>query len=139
MSSANVTNQPAGDCKVPALFQKLNKLHITAKENFLCCRTCGAKEIHDHKRKRDVGYCFYHAQDTESAAETGQLYLRFSAYDADLVVQVGELIVDTARKLDLDVEWSGDPDIAILLKGLPKDYFAGLMAVEEWSEESLNE
>src|SRR5687768_11843167 len=65
-------------------FAELNQLGVLARENFTCCGSCAAAEIH-HERDGSQhwhGYLWYHQQDTESlvASPDGSVYLGYGAY-----------------------------------------------------------
>lgn len=64
-----------------------------------------------------VGYAFYHSQDTERAVDGGGIYVRFGAAedDREQKTQVGQLIVDAARRAGLRAEWNGDPNTCVLI------------------------
>ncbi|MEU1686491.1 hypothetical protein [Micromonospora sp. NPDC005707] len=65
-------------------FAELNELGVLARENFSCCGTCAAAEIHDERdgSRHWHGYLWYHEQDTESllASDDGEVYLGYGAY-----------------------------------------------------------
>ncbi|BCJ40103.1 hypothetical protein GCM10010168_29610 [Actinoplanes ianthinogenes] len=70
-------------------FDELNDLGVLAREDFTCCGTCAAAEIHDERddSRHWRGYLWYHQQDTESLAESdnGSVYVGYGAYPpADL-------------------------------------------------------
>jgi hypothetical protein len=103
------------DCdKLDKAFANLEQRGIVARQNFACCQNCGHAEIGDEIEKaqkvREVkGYTFYHMQDTESACETGTLYLAYgslSGKDEDCVA-VGHAIVEAIRAEGLAVDWNG--------------------------------
>ena len=64
-------------------FDMLDDKDIVARQNFTCCGTCGAAEINleieefEAYGRRARGYVFFHQQDTESAVESGNLYLSY--------------------------------------------------------------
>lgn len=65
-------------------FDELNQLGVLARENFTCCGTCAATEIHDERddSRHWHGYVWYHQQDTESlvSSSDGSVYLGYGAY-----------------------------------------------------------
>ncbi|MEH1164040.1 hypothetical protein V6V47_01485 [Micromonospora sp. CPCC 205539] len=67
-------------------FAELNEVGVVARENFSCCGSCAAAEIHDERddSRHWHGYLWYHQQDTESllASEDGEVYLGYGAYPA---------------------------------------------------------
>jgi hypothetical protein len=97
-------------------FGVLDRRGIVARQNFSCCQNCGhaeiGGEIEQAQKERSVkGYVFYHQQDTESAAETGALYLAYGALEKGrtALVEVGEHIVSILQAEGLQVEWDRDP------------------------------
>jgi hypothetical protein len=91
-------------------FRALEEAGIVARQDFSCCQNCGSGEIDEVARSypRPAGYVFYHAQDTESAAEGGGLYLGYGP--ARLGEQVAAKAVEALRAEGLDVDWSGSVD-----------------------------
>jgi hypothetical protein len=65
-------------------FVELNELGVVARENFACCGSCAAAEIHDERdgSRHWRGYVWYHQQDTEALAEsaTGSVYLGYGTW-----------------------------------------------------------
>jgi len=65
-------------------FTELTGLGVLARENFSCCGTCAAGEIHDERddSRHWRGYLWYHQQDTESLIEStdGSVYLGYGVY-----------------------------------------------------------
>jgi hypothetical protein len=65
-------------------FAELNGLGVVARENFACCGSCAAAEIHDERdeSRHWRGYVWYHQQDTEALAEsaTGSVYLGYGTW-----------------------------------------------------------
>ena len=60
--------------------------------------------------RRARGYVFFHQQDTESAVESGNLYLSYGASNntADAVfLQIGQEIFDTLKAVGLNAHWDG--------------------------------
>ncbi|MFC5924453.1 DUF6891 domain-containing protein [Micromonospora vulcania] len=124
-------------------FAELNELGVLARENFSCCGTCAAGEIHDERddSRHWLGYLWYHQQDTESllASDTGAVYLGYGAYppaDFDEVAygalseaeQQASYQVDLERLLDeiafpvlrrhgMRVEWNRKQSTRILVTG----------------------
>jgi hypothetical protein len=97
-------------------FDMLEDADIVARQNFTCCGTCGAAEISveiedfETLGRRARGYVFFHQQDTESAVETGELYLSYGAANntADAVfLQIGQEIAATLAAVGLKVHWDG--------------------------------
>ena len=97
-------------------FDMLEDRDIVARQNFTCCGTCGAAEISveiedfEFFGRKARGYVFFHQQDTESAIESGNLYLSYGASNntADAVfLQIGQEIFDTLKSVGLKVQWDG--------------------------------
>lgn len=65
-------------------FAELNDLGVLARENFTCCGTCAATEIHDEQddSRHWYGYLWFHQQDTQSliASEDGSVYLGYGVF-----------------------------------------------------------
>ncbi|WP_141561927.1 hypothetical protein [Micromonospora sp. WMMA1996] len=65
-------------------FAELNGIGVLARENFSCCGTCAAAEIHDERddSRHWRGYLWFHQQDTEAllASEDGGVYLGYGVY-----------------------------------------------------------
>ncbi|MEV8503651.1 hypothetical protein AB0368_02345 [Actinoplanes sp. NPDC051475] len=124
-------------------FAELNRLGVLARENFSCCGTCAAAEIHDERddSRQWRGYLWFHQQDTESlvASPDGSVYLGYGAYpppdfdrasfdalstdekrakyEADVERMLNELVFPVLRRNGMRVEWNGDQDTRILLTG----------------------
>lgn len=99
------------DCdRIDTAFQSLAARGIVAAANFTCCMSCGSAEIWEHAAPTDRGYVFFHQQDTERAAESGELLLAYGATsgtDADGVA-IGHEIVAALRAAGLTATWDGD-------------------------------
>ncbi len=63
-------------------FDDLNAAGIVARKDFTCCGTCGAAEIDDERddSRHWNGYVFFHQQDTESLADSGNVYLSYGVF-----------------------------------------------------------
>ncbi|WIM93582.1 hypothetical protein ACTOB_005565 [Actinoplanes oblitus] len=90
-------------------FIELNRLGVLARENFACCGTCAAAEIHDERddSRHWRGYLWYHQQDTESLAEseTGSVYLGYGAYPpADLDRETFDALPDAEKQARYQAE-----------------------------------
>eukprot|EP00887_Chlorella_sp_A99_P007586 scaffold28.g7586.t1 len=85
-----------------------------------------------------MGYCFYHYQDTDSAAYAGQLYLAFGTADdaPGAYAAVGQVVGESCRRAGLAVEWPGDPRMRVLVRLSAADQrFLMGMLEEEGGEE----
>lgn len=111
--------------KISQLFAALRKHDLIAKQNFACCMTCASTELGDmlDQDKTKKGAVFYHHQDAQRFARTGELYLGYiDALDNDQdgepeQKRIARLIIDEATKLGLKTEWSGDTSERVLVRG----------------------
>ncbi|MEH1014440.1 hypothetical protein V6U90_15165 [Micromonospora sp. CPCC 206060] len=104
---------PVTDCdRLDAAFAELNRAGIVARQDFTCCGSCGEAEIGAELSDADEGYVFFHAQDTERAAEGGALWLRYGTTEGP-ATPVGQRVADTLTRHGLPVDWNGDPGRAI--------------------------
>jgi hypothetical protein len=121
--------------RLNALFRRLRKDGLMARQNFSCCMSCGCFEIAtDYGDLRDQGqgealkgYVFYHKQDTDGLKRTGRLALRFGQlgcyrgekemkYKGPLTAeQVADLIVTACKDLKVKYEWNSDVNTVIAL------------------------
>lgn len=104
------------DCdRLDQAFDALEAGGVIARQNFTCCGTCGVAEIeYEIKQaaavgRHPVGYAFYHAQDTEAAAEGYGIYLNYGALESSeaAALAIGQSIVQTLRAHGLSPEWDG--------------------------------
>ena len=103
------------DCdKLDTAFANLEQQGIVARQNFACCQNCGHAEIgaeieNARKIRKIKGYTFYHMQDTESASETGTLWLAYGSLSGkeDDSLTVGHAIAKAIRAEGLTVNWDG--------------------------------
>src|SRR5688500_16889972 len=72
------------DCdRLDRAFGELEQRGIVARQNFSCCQNCGSTEIWGEvddaldAGKAARGHTYYHAQDSQAAAEGGGLYLAY--------------------------------------------------------------
>ncbi|MEV7229765.1 hypothetical protein AB0M79_22470 [Polymorphospora sp. NPDC051019] len=124
-------------------FAELNELGVLAREDFTCCGTCAAAEIHDERdeSRHWHGYLWFHRQDTEAliASSDGEVYLGYgayppkdfdqAAYDAlpqaeqqasyqvDLERMLDEIAFPVLRRHGMRVEWNRDQARRILVTG----------------------
>ncbi|MEV0216406.1 hypothetical protein [Micromonospora sp. NPDC050695] len=113
-------------------FAELTEVGVLARENFSCCGTCAAAEIHDERddSRHWLGYVWYHQQDTESllASEDGEVHLGYGVYppadfdesaynalseaeqqaryQADLEQVLDEIAFPVLRRHGMRVEWN---------------------------------
>lgn len=111
------------DCdKLDAAFDALDRRGVVARQHFTCCSTCGHSEIWDEvktsrKRRKVVGYAFYHMQDTQSAVDGGGIYVKYAAVDNDDAKKkrIGQQVVDALTAAGLKPRWDGDPNCAVFV------------------------
>jgi len=97
-------------------FKMMRKMGIVARQNFLCCQSCGCAAIDDivekkRKAKQPVplGYCFYHAQDADTLRYSGYVYLAFGAIDDNGdSTGVGNIIVMCLKQCGVRCKWDGN-------------------------------
>lgn len=78
-------------------------------------------EIIENESPEKIGYCFYHVQDMDSAAEGENLYLAYGSVDGDesSSKEVGDIIYETCMK-KFKTEWNGNTNTRIKIH-LPKN------------------
>ena len=135
--------QQAGFGDVPATrldraFEALRRAHVVAEQDFACCNTCGHAEIEGGQG--DLGYVFFHQQDTERLVESGSTYLSYGIfwpahiseeeykalnnsrrkelYDATTVKLMRTIVIPILQEHGIGVSWEGDVDTRILLTGV---------------------
>jgi hypothetical protein len=87
---------------IDTIFARIESTHgIAMRSNFLCCQSCGHDALDDEGR-----YGFYHSQDTDTAAQSGRLYVAFSTDDDD-DTSTGDAIATALREAGCEVEWDG--------------------------------
>ncbi|MFI7604483.1 DUF6891 domain-containing protein [Micromonospora sp. NPDC049366] len=94
---------------ITVAFAELTELGVLARENFSCCGTCAAAEIHDERddSRHWHGYLWYHQQDTESliASEDGEVYLGYGVYPP---VDFDEAAYDALSEADQQARYQAD-------------------------------
>lgn len=85
--------------KLTAAFKDLRKAGYFARQNFLCCQSCGWAAMTEEQSNKAV---FYHGQDNDDLKETGTCYLVWSGD--------GKEIVAILKKHGVKVEWEGSED-----------------------------
>lgn len=111
------------DCdRLDSAFEELNGSGILARHHWWCCGTCGAAAMPDEFEYLDgkwegrpiIGYCFYHVQDSEGAAEGYGLCLNYGTlekcrddaeYEAKSVAVARE-VVRVLEAHGLSVNWN---------------------------------
>ncbi len=146
--------QQAGFGEVPAgkldrAFEALRRAHVVAEPDFSCCNTCGHAEIEGDRD--DLGYVFFHQQDTERLAESGSTYLSYGIfwpahiseeeykalndsqreelYDATTITLMRSVVIPILQEHGIGVSWEGNVDTRILLTGV--EWYAPLPPAEE--------
>lgn len=124
-------------------FAELNQLGVLARENFTCCGTCAAAEIHGERdeSRHWRGYVWYHQQDTEAliSSSDGSVYLGYgtyppahfdeAAYEAlseaeqraryqtDVERMLDEIVFPVLRRHGMRIEWNRSLATRILVTG----------------------
>lgn len=94
-------------------FRVLRKQGYAAKQNYWCCQSCGWAAIDaDYSSKDAAKAVFYHKQDAADIISRGEVFLAWRG--------IGGEIVTILRNQGLDVEWDGEENTRILVKGLKK-------------------
>jgi hypothetical protein len=86
-------------------FAELRKNGYFAKQNFLCCQSCGWAALSDEEAKNAV---FYHNQDHQDFKKGSDLYL---AWAGD-----GDYIAETLIKFGMHIDWDGTPNTRIVVR-----------------------
>ncbi len=86
-------------------FKSLRKGGYFARQNFMCCQSCGWASVPEGKEAKVV---FYHRQDAECLKAGRPLYL---AWSGD-----GNQICTTLREHGMEVEWDGTSGTRICVK-----------------------
>ncbi len=137
--------QQAGFGEVPAskldrAFEALRKAHVVAEQDFSCCNNCGYAEIRGDRN--DLGYVFFHQQDTERLVESGSTYLSYGIfwpahiskaqhkalnssqrkelYDATTIKLMRTVVIPILQEHGIGVSWNGNVDTRILLTGVER-------------------
>lgn len=131
-----------------AAFATLNDYGVVARQNFMCCMSCGLDAISGEVESSAEwdGYAFYHAQDAERLVETGSTYVAFGVFlrrhlpideikamspaerdafaDEKAEALARSVIVPTFEMYGIDVEWDGSAGSRMVLHGA--DYYVPL-------------
>jgi hypothetical protein len=117
---------PVTDCdRLDGVFKSLSMRGILTRHRCGMTIQDGIKVIellyNDAFDKQNlIGYCFYHLQDMEAVMWGGEgLWLAFSGFPPTRVqaTQVGEIICEEFKRSEFTVQWDGNPDLRLLLKG----------------------
>lgn len=98
---------------VEAAFEQLDSQGVVARANFACCSSCARMEIGAEMEDDSRGYVFFHYQTTETAVQSGELYLYFGAREPHSAEDVAGEIVGRLEDEGLPVLWNGEADTAI--------------------------
>lgn len=104
-------DEPTISEKLSKAFSSLERDHrILARMNFACCQRCGVSELSGESDEDTRGFVFFHAQDTETMAEGGDVLLSFGSFtkSEERTRAVGDVIAKSLRRAGLSVEWEGD-------------------------------
>lgn len=122
-------------------FSELAEIGIVARGNFTCCGTCASSEIWDERDDSRTwrGYVYFHAQDAERIPAERATYLGYgvfldaylpkSEWDAlsdqakddtytRLVRELMSEATDVFQRHGIEVEWTGDLDVRILVQNV---------------------
>lgn len=77
-----MTSAANPETQIAQAFAALADAQVIARASFTCCGTCGDAEIWDERDENggSRGYVFYHSQDAEWLAESGETYLSYGAF-----------------------------------------------------------
>ena len=104
--------------KINELFKLLRKNGIVARQNFMCCQGCAGAALTD-KYGDNKKVVYYTSQDNATLKKYGELYLAYGLTNCTIdgaEQELGNLIVNLAKDLSLNVDWSGDINERILIK-----------------------
>lgn len=85
-------------------FKELRKNGYFARQNFLCCSSCGWSAIPEGKDDKAV---FYHNQESESKKQGNPIYL---CWDGN-----GNEIVQIFHNNGIETEWTGTKETRIVI------------------------
>lgn len=117
-------SKSTGRQKLTKAFSLLRQQGILARQDYLCCMSCGCAGMEDTAKKKSLknkkwpaGYAFYHRQDTEGLEESGTVSIRYgSFYDnkdklrngSFPALNIGYTIVGVMNSVGLKTSWDGD-------------------------------
>src|SRR5689334_13377848 len=104
--SAGIVMEERAIAELVGPFLILEKSGIVSRHDFSCCPSCGHAAMQDEIEAGSIGYVFYHAQSTDSARESGHVFLNWGAVNYP-AVQLGNRIVKILRSHGLQVSWEG--------------------------------
>ncbi|MET8630708.1 hypothetical protein ABZW30_44660 [Kitasatospora sp. NPDC004669] len=88
---------------------------IVAREDFMCCSSCGHAEIGAEASPDTRGFVYFHHQGTDRAAAGQGLTLYYGGFDdsEQTTASVGQRVVAALEQVGLPVEWNGNAGRAI--------------------------
>ena len=104
-------------CRLEQAFTHLRVMEsIEARQDYMCCSTCGHHGMREHVDKGDKGYVFYHSKAAEGLLETGTVFLQHGAFGKHSSKKVAQTICDVLREYGFEPEWDGNIGKCIVLK-----------------------
>jgi hypothetical protein len=96
------------------------------KQFFYCLSLKGIMVFHEYEKNNvddisaaddgtHVGWCLYTKQEYANRKRTGMLHLVYGVFGSFQLVEIGQLILNIAKKCNVLVEWSGLPSASIIL------------------------
>lgn len=105
-------------------FAKLRKAGMIARQNYLCCQSCGCagvdrdfNNLSAEKQKSKLGYCFYHRQGNARRKQSHNFHLTFGVFKEGLgdPTAIGQKIVEVLADCGIPVRWNGNSDTTICI------------------------
>lgn len=90
--------------KLRLAFAALQRNGYEARDNFMCCQSCGGAAINLKGKKGGV---FWHAQDEDDLRENAHVCIAFLTENGKGTKAVGKALADALRAEGLMVEWNG--------------------------------
>lgn len=90
--------------KITIAFRSLRKKGYFAKQNFMCCQSCGFAAVPEGIEK----VVFYHNQDKQRASKNGHVYMSWAGDGNEIVAEL--------KAAGAVVEWDGSESTRILVK-----------------------
>ena len=107
--------------EIETLFVALNRQHILAQHNHLCCSNCASTDLCDRAAKLGcyIGIAYNHEQDADSfAIDPTRLTIRYCQTDDDKyrAEHIGTIISSIAQQQGFTVDWNGNANKVIYLR-----------------------
>ena len=105
-------------------FAKLRKTGIIARQNYLCCQSCGCAgvdrdfiRLSAENQASKTGFCFYHRQDSDSRDRGHNFHLTFGVFRESRgdPVAIGQKIVEVLVGCGIPAKWNGSSDTRICI------------------------